>query len=95
MIKSSDQAIRQLLQIGVSKGYIDPLDVILKQNQLLQVLKKDSLRTDETLPLELPEAKTLLPILLAEAIGTGVIADTITERAILSAQIMAVITPDT
>ncbi len=37
MIKSSDQAIRKLLQIGVSKGYIDPLDVILKQNQLLQV----------------------------------------------------------
>ena len=51
MIKSSDQAIRKLLQIGVSKGYIDPLDVILKQNQLLQVLKKDSLRTDETLSL--------------------------------------------
>ncbi|MGO4994097.1 UDP-glucose--hexose-1-phosphate uridylyltransferase [Jeotgalibaca porci] len=95
MIKSSDQAIRQLLQIGVSKGYIDPLDVILKQNQLLQVLKKDSLRTDETLPLELPEAKTLFPLLLADAIEHGVITDTITQRAILSAQIMAIITPDT
>src|SRR5699024_9385007 len=82
-------------QIGVSKGYIDPLDVILKQNQLLQVLKKDSLRTDETLPLELPEAKTLFPLLLADAIEHGVITDTITQRAILSAQIMAIITPDT
>lgn len=94
MIKNIDQAIRELLLIGVTKKYIHPLDVILKQNQLLALLKKDSLVADSSLSDPLPEAKSLLPVFLDYAIQSGVIADNITDCAILSAQVMAIITPD-
>mgnify|MGYP003293161978 CR=1 FL=1 len=94
MIKNIDQAIRELLLIGVTKKYVHPLDVILKQNQLLALLKKDSLVADSSLSDPLPEAKSLLPVFLDYAIQSGVIADNITDCAILSAQVMAIITPD-
>lgn len=94
MIKNINRAVRELLLIGVAKRYINPLDVILKKNQLLALLKKDSLMADGSLSDPLPEAKALLPIFLDYAIESGLIADNITDRAIFSAQVMAIITPD-
>ena len=95
MMKTIDQAIKELVQIGVAKGYIHPLDIVLKQNQLLALLKKESLLAVEPAAEALPDAKSLLPLFLDFAIENNVIADTITERAIISAQVMAIITPDT
>ncbi|MGP6139320.1 UDP-glucose--hexose-1-phosphate uridylyltransferase [Jeotgalibaca sp. A127] len=90
-----EQAITDLLAIGVEKGYIDPLDKILKQNQLLALLKKESLGSGLIASHPLPEAKALLPTFLDFAVETGVIEESITEQAIFSAQVMAILTPDT
>lgn len=90
-----DQAIRDLIAIGIEKGYLDPLDKILKQNQLLALLKKERLDAAVTASSPLLEAKTLLPTFIDYAINKKVIEDSITERTIFSAQVMAIITPDT
>lgn len=94
MMKTIDHAIVAFIQIGIMKEYVDPLDTVLKRNQLLALLKKESLLPVAIPNESLPEAKTLLPLFLDYAIQKGVIANTITERTIFSAQIMAILTPD-
>lgn len=94
MMARVEQAIVDLLTFGLEKGYIDPLDLILKQNQLLDLLGKDSLEMGITPTYPLPEAKTLLPLFLDYAVSQELVDDSVADRAIFSAKIMAIITPD-
>lgn len=95
MTHDIEQAITDLLTVGIAKGYVDPLDKILKQNQLLALLEKDSIAMGLAATTPLPEAKSLLPVFLEYAAEAGLIADSITDREIFSAKVMAAITPDT
>ncbi len=87
MTYSIDQAVIDFIAYGIEASYIHPLDRLLKQNQLLALLKLDALDEDLSPSKPLPKAKDLLPIF------TGGI-ESATEQAVLSAQIMAVMTPD-
>ncbi|MDE1548224.1 UDP-glucose--hexose-1-phosphate uridylyltransferase [Jeotgalibaca caeni] len=89
-----DQAIVDIIEYGVEKTYIHPLDRILKQNQLLALLQKDSLVDDISPSSPLPEAKDLLPIFVEHGRSSGLIDDSPTEQMIFTAQVMAFLTPD-
>lgn len=94
MTNQLSQAIDSLLHVAIEKGYIHPLDRLLKQNQLLNLFKVDEyIQPEETVVVA--QAKDLLPTFLAIAVQTGLIDDSQTDKEILSAKIMAVMTPDT
>ncbi|HJA90728.1 MAG TPA: UDP-glucose--hexose-1-phosphate uridylyltransferase, partial [Candidatus Jeotgalibaca merdavium] len=94
MTNQLSKAIDSLLHVAIEKGYIHPLDRLLKQNQLLNLFKvAEYIQPEETVVVA--QAKDLLPAFLAIAVQTGLIDDSQTDKEILSAKIMAVMTPDT
>src|SRR5690625_30140 len=94
MTNQLSQAIDSLLHVAIEKGYIHPLDRLLKQNQLLNLFKvAEYIQPEETVVVA--QAKDLLPTFLAIALQHNLINDSQTDKEILSAKIMAVMTPDT
>lgn len=87
------QAIIDFVAYGLEKRYIHPLDRILAQNQLLEMLGMEAV--DPTLPPSnpLPEARQLLPLFLAHAQKQGLIKATPHAQGIFTAKVMAVLTP--
>ena len=91
-----DQAIHDFLEIAIQKGYVHPLDRILKQNQLLALLNMNEFDTSITSsePALLSEAKKLLPVFIEYATSNDIIEDNQTEKEIFSAKLMSLFTPD-
>lgn len=90
-----DQMIIDFFAFAMAKGYIDPLDQILKQNELLALLGKEELDPSLSPTNPIPEAKDLLTSILRYAVEKEVIADTQTDRDIFGAKVMALLTPNT
>ncbi|UJF15689.1 UDP-glucose--hexose-1-phosphate uridylyltransferase [Jeotgalibaca sp. MA1X17-3] len=89
-----DQLIVDFLTFGIKKGYIHPMDRILKQNELLALLKKEELDPSIQESNPLPEAKTLIPYFIDYAVEKGIIIDIPFKKNIFAAKIMALLTPD-
>ena len=67
MTNQLSQAIDSLLHVAIEKGYIHPLDRLLKQNQLLNLFKvAEYIQPEETVVVA--QAKDLLPTFLAIAL---------------------------
>ncbi|MDN5372696.1 MAG: UDPglucose--hexose-phosphate uridylyltransferase [Carnobacterium sp.] len=88
-----DQSVTDFIQIGYQNQEIHPLDVLLKQNQLLAMIGKQALDTDIKASTPLPNRLEILDTLVDYAIQENVIKDLESERDILSAKIMNLITP--
>lgn len=88
-----DQAITDFIQIGYINEDIHPLDLLLKQNQLLALVGKHALNTDLTAATLLPNRLDLLDSLVNYAVQKKVISDNDSERDILASKIMNLITP--
>ena len=88
-----DQVVIDFIQIGYQKKEIHPLDVILKQNQLLALIGKQSLDTTLQASIPLPSRLETMDALVLYAVKEKVIADIETERDILATKIMNLITP--
>ena len=88
-----DQSVTDFIQIGYQNQEIHPLDVLLKQNQLLAMIGKQALDTDIKASTPLPNRLETLDTLVDYAIQENVIKDLESERDILSAKIMNLITP--
>lgn len=88
-----NQAMIDFVAYGIQKGYVQPLDRILVQNQLLDLLGLEEL--DTTIPPSepLPEAKALLPLFLEHAQAEKLILPTVAAEEIYTAKLMALLTP--
>ncbi len=63
-----DQAITDFIQIGYINEDIHPLDLLLKQNQLLALVGKQALNTDLTAATLLPDRLDVLDSLVNYAV---------------------------
>lgn len=89
-----DQLIIDFLAFGVNKGYIHPMDRILKQNELLAFLQIEELDSSIQESKPLPEAKALVPYFINYALEEAIITDLPFEKDIFIAKLMALLTPD-
>ncbi len=88
---SVSSAVLGLVEYAAGKGLLEPADKTWAANGILRVLRLDSLETSAAaaaLPLE-----RLLEILLDDAVGRGVIPNTIVNRDLLDTAVMGVVTP--
>lgn len=95
MHQTIDQAIIDFVAYGIEKKYVHPLDRILVQNQLLELLGREELDTTLTPSQPLPEAKALLPLFLQQAKAGGIIPETGTAEEVYATKLMALLTPTT
>ena len=89
-----DQFIIDFLASAISKGYVHPMDRILKQNQLLALLEKEELDTSLHPSIPLPESKSLLPTFIEYILEKELIPDIPFEKKIFAAKVMSLVTPD-
>ncbi|WP_407371640.1 UDP-glucose--hexose-1-phosphate uridylyltransferase [Carnobacterium sp.] len=88
-----DQAVTDFIQIGYQNQEIHPLDVLLKQNQLLALIGKQTLALGIKASNPLPNRLETMDSLVDYAVQEKVIGNNESERDILSAKIMNLITP--
>lgn len=88
MIESS---LEQLVNYAVRKGLIEECDRVWAENSILALLQLDSFERPGTVP-DAP-LEDILRALLDDAVQRGVIDDSITERDLLDARIMGILTP--
>lgn len=88
-----DQSVIDFIQIGYQNQEIHPLDVLLKQNQLLALIGKQALDSDIKVSTPLPNRLDTMDSLVDYAVLEKVIGNNEAERDILSAKIMNLITP--
>lgn len=91
--KEVNQLITDFIEIGCQKKEIEPLDKILKTNQLLQLLGRIDFDPTSVASKLLPKRLELLDQLIDYTVESGEILDLQTERDILEAEIMNLITP--
>ena len=91
--KDINQLITDFIEIGNQKKDIDPLDKILKTNQLLQLLGRIDFDPKVEVSKPLPNLLELLDQLIDYAVESGRISALQSERDILEAEIMNLITP--
>ena len=94
MTQQIDQAVVDFIAYGVERGYVDPLDRLLVQNQLLALLRKDDLDITLSPSAPLPEAKELLTDFYHYAVKQGFLPEGQTEESVFSAQLMSLLTPN-
>ncbi|AEB30837.1 galactose-1-phosphate uridylyltransferase [Carnobacterium sp. 17-4] len=88
-----DQSITDFIQIGYQNQEIHPLDVLLKQNQLLSLLGKQALDSEIKASTPLPNRLETMDSLVDYAVQEKIIGNNEAESDILSAKIMNLITP--
>ncbi|MGB6179482.1 UDP-glucose--hexose-1-phosphate uridylyltransferase [Carnobacterium sp.] len=91
--KDVNQLIADFIEIGCQKKDIDPLDKILKTNQLLTLLGRIDFDPTVEISKPLPSRLELLDQLIDYAVESGWISDLQAERDRLEAEIMNLITP--
>lgn len=88
-----EQAIIDFIEIGIRKQNIAKLDRIYKTNQLLALLHKLDFDPSIMHSAPLPSLLKVLDELINYAVTSGRIEDTISQRDVLEAQIMDLVTP--
>lgn len=88
-----DQSVIDFIQIGYENQEIHPLDVLLKQNQLLALIGKQALDTTLTASTPLPNRLEIMDSLVDYAVQEKIIDSIETAKDILSAKIMDLVTP--
>ena len=88
-----DQSVIDFIQIGYENQEIHPLDVLLKQNQLLALIGKQALDTTLTASTLLPNRLEIMDSLVDFAVQEKIIDSNETAKDILSAKIMDLVTP--
>ncbi len=88
-----DQAITDFIQIGYQQQEIHPLDLLIKQNQLIALIGKTALDTNLSASTPLPNRLEILDSIVNYVVREKVIDDNKAERDILAAKIMNLITP--
>lgn len=88
-----DQSITDFIQIGYQNQEIHPLDVLLKQNQLLALVGKQALDSEIKASMLLPNRLETMDFLVDYAVQEKVIENNEAEKDILAAKIMNLITP--
>ncbi|MFL2146667.1 UDP-glucose--hexose-1-phosphate uridylyltransferase [Desemzia sp. FAM 24101] len=88
-----DQSVIDFIQIGYQNQEIHPLDVLLKQNQLLALIGKQALDSEIKASMPLPNRLETMDSLVDYAVQEKTIGNNEAERDILSAKIMNLITP--
>lgn len=91
--KTINQLITDFIELGVFQQEIDPLDKILKTNELLRLLKKEDFQQNLAASDPLPERLAVLDQLIEYAVQEKVIEDIQAAHEILGAEIMSLITP--
>ncbi|SJN43061.1 Galactose-1-phosphate uridylyltransferase [Marinilactibacillus psychrotolerans 42ea] len=88
-----DQSITDFIQIGYQNQEIHPLDVLLKQNQLLALFGKQALDSEIKASMPLPNRLETMDSLVDYAVQEKAIENNEAEKDILAAKIMNLITP--
>ena len=88
-----EQAISDFIEIGIRKQTIEKLDGIYKTNQLLALLQKKDFDSEIAHSTPLRPILEVLDELVDEAVKTGRIEDIPSQRDVLEAQIMDLVTP--
>lgn len=88
-----DQAITDFIEIGIRKQTIDPLDRNYKINQLLAILHKSEFDPTILHSTPLPNVLDVLDKLVDYAVEGKVIEDLPSQRDIMEAKIMDLVTP--
>ena len=88
-----DQSVTDFIQIGYQNQEIHPLDVLLKQNQLLALIGKQALDSEIKASMPLPNRLETMDSLVDYAVQEKVIENNEAEKDILAAKIMNLITP--
>ncbi|MFD2613846.1 UDP-glucose--hexose-1-phosphate uridylyltransferase [Paenibacillus gansuensis] len=89
-----DLQIERLLQFGVQRGLLEPLDVIPARNALLDLFRLAEPFGGEVPEERLDSAVEVLEVLLDYAAASGMLeADTLTHRDLLDARIMGLLMP--
>jgi UDPglucose--hexose-1-phosphate uridylyltransferase len=91
--KDANQLVTDFIEIGCQKKEIDPLDKILKTNQLLDLLGRIDFDPTLEVSKQLPQRLEVLDQLIAYAVASGEISDIQAERDVLETKIMNLITP--
>ncbi|WP_208559259.1 UDP-glucose--hexose-1-phosphate uridylyltransferase [Marinilactibacillus kalidii] len=89
--QSIDQLIVDFIHYYQMDGKIDALDTIYLTNQLLELLGKKELKPVSAQPIN--EPLMLLDQMIEFAINGGIIRDTVSDKDILGAKIMGIVTP--
>ncbi|WP_414839608.1 UDP-glucose--hexose-1-phosphate uridylyltransferase [Carnobacterium sp. TMP28] len=92
-IENVDQLIIDFIEIGCQKKEIESLDKILKTNQLLQLVGKIDFDPTLKASKHLSKRLELLDQLIHYAVESDKISDLQTEREVLKAEIMNLVTP--
>ena len=88
-----DQAIIDFIEIGIQKQTITKLDRIYKTNQLLALVQKVDFESGIEPSTPLPSVLDVLDELVNYTVTTGVIEDNSSQRDVLEAKIMDLVTP--
>lgn len=88
-----EQAIIDFIEIGIRKQNISKLDRIYKTNQLLALLQKNDFAPSIIHSTPLPNILEVLDKLVEYAVTTGMIQDSVSQKDVLEAKIMDLVTP--
>lgn len=88
-----DQAIIDFIEIGIQKQTITKLDRIYKTNQLLALVQKVDFEAGIVPSRPLPSVLDVLDELVNYTVTTGVIEDNSSQRDVMEAKIMDLVTP--
>ncbi|MBM6615540.1 UDP-glucose--hexose-1-phosphate uridylyltransferase [Desemzia sp. RIT804] len=88
-----EQAIIDFIEIGIRKQNIAKLDRVYKTNQLLALLQKKDFVSSTVHSTPLPLVLEVLDKLVEYAVITGTIEDSASQRDVLEAKIMDLVTP--
>lgn len=86
-------AIERLVRYGLDKGLIQPEDAVYTRNRLLEILNLPGGGIDAAEPVALPAISDLLAPLIDDAVGRGLIADTLGSRDLFDTRLMGALTP--